>query len=265
MFSHKNIKFISIAFLLIVVIFVSVRGADNPVKSGIFWLTSPFLKTFRVFSGGLHGFFQFLGSIGDLKNENEKLVKENLELVSEIAGLKDIKKENDLLRQQISLLSRGDHELEASFIIAEDNLGAASSKLMIDKGRINGIREGMPVVVSGNILVGKVSEVFNDTARISLIVDQDSAVNAEVLESGVKGIVEGNYGLGAMMNMISQTEVIKEGDSVISSGLGGGFPRGIFIGKIGQVGQSGDKLFQQASIISSVDLSSLRVVFVIKN
>ncbi len=67
-----------------------------------------------------------------------------------------------------------------------------------------------------------------------------------------------------MMDMISQAEVLKEGDTAITSGLGGEIPRGLLIGKIGQIGQSEDKLFQQAAIFSSADLSALRVVFAVK-
>jgi len=262
-FSRENIKFLSAVILLIVIIFLSSRGADNPVKGTVLWLTSPFLKTFRIFSGAVHGFFQFLGSIGELKGENEKLVKKNQELLAEIVKFKDTEKENELLRKELGLVPKNKYNLEASFVIGQDALGAGSS-IFIDKGKNKGIQEGMAVIVSNGILVGKVSEVFPDTARVVLITDRDSIVNGEVLESGAKGIIKGTYGLGIMMDMISQTEVLKEGDAAITSGLGGEMPRGLLIGKIGQIGQSEDKLFQQATIFSLADLSSLRVVFVVK-
>lgn len=261
--SKKTWKFIFAITLLIVVIFVSSRGADSPVKGFMLTITSPFLKTFRIFSGGAAGFFDFLGSIGDLKKENEKLTRENQELLAEKARFEDTEKENEILRREMKLAPREKYNLEASFIIAQDP-GSRGNRFLIDKGKSSGINENMPVIVSGGILVGKVSETFSNTSRISLITDQDSAVNAEVIDSGAKGITKGTFGLGLMLDMVSQTDVVKEGDEVITSGLGKKMPRGLLIGKIGRVDQSQDKLFQQATIFSPVDFSDLRVVFVIK-
>lgn len=261
--SRKNLKILSVIVILIIIIFVSSRGVDNLVKGFMLTIASPFMKTFRIFSGGAAGFFDFLGSIGDLKKENEELTKRNQELLAENARLKDTEKENEILRREMKLAPKEKYDLEASFVIAQDP-GSRGNRFLIDKGRNSGIDENMPVIVSGGILVGKVSEVFSDTSRISLITDRDSAVNAEVIDSGAKGIARGTFGLGLMVDMISQADVIKEGDEVITSGLGKEMPRGLLIGKIGKIDQSQDKLFQQATILSPVDFLDLRVVFVVK-
>jgi rod shape-determining protein MreC len=262
-FSPKNKKLFSAVIILLVVVFIFSRGGDNPVKGSVLYLTSPLLKTFRIFSGGTQGLFHFLGSIGDLKNENEKLLGENRELLAKNALLKDIEGENKFLREQMELLPRKEYTLESSFVIAQDPLGQGNY-LFIDKGDGNGIETGMPVIVSKGILVGRVTEVYSNSSKVVLTNEKSSAVNCETEDTGAKGIVKGNYGLGLMMDMISQSEVVKEGDIIISSGLGGNIPRGLYIGKVKEVGQSADRLFQQASIIAPVDFSSLRVVSVIK-
>lgn len=262
-FPRKNLKYLSIIVVLIVVIFISLRGADNPARGFVLGVSSPFLKTFRIFSGGVSGFFDFLGSIGDLKSENEKLLRENQGLVAENNRLKDAEKENQDLRKQLALAPRSDFNLEAGFVIAQDPQGLGNY-FLIDKGENAGIKTGMPVIVSNGILVGRVTESYSRAAKITLITDPSSAINAEAQDSGARGIVKGEYGLGLKMDMISQAEVLSEGDTVISSGLGGNIPRGLTIGKIGQVGQSPDKLFQEASVVPVVDVSKLRIVFVVK-
>jgi rod shape-determining protein MreC len=262
-FSRKNIKYLSIVGILIVVVFVSFRGADNPVKGAILSVSSPFLKTFRIFSGGVSGIFEFLGSIGDLKSENEKLVGENQSLLAQNNRFKDAEKENQALRKELDLAPRADFDLEASFVTAQDPQGLGNY-FLIDKGENFGIKTGMAAIVSSGILVGQVTQSYPNSAKVTLITDPSSAVNAEVQGIGAKGIVNGEYGLGLKMSMISQTEVLSEGDSVITSGLGGMIPRGLTIGKIGQIGQSSDKLFQVASVVPAVDVSRLRTVFIIK-
>ncbi len=262
-FFSRNWKFVLTIVLLGVIIFISFPRGDKWTRGIAFWAVNPFMKTFRIFSGGVYGFFQFLGSIGDLKKENEKLIEENRRLEAEIARLKDTAEENKFLRKELDLLPRNKYELETSFVVGQEAFGAGSS-ILIDKGANREIKEGMAVIVSNGILVGKVSQVFPDTAKVALISDQESVVNGEILESGARGIVRGTYGLGIAMDMISQAEVIKEGDTVVTSGLGGSLPRGLFIGKIGQVSQSEDKLFQQAVIFSPVDFSSLKVISVVK-
>ena len=133
-FSRKNIKFLLIVFILLVVIFVSFRGADNFFKGFVLSASSPFLKTFRIFSGGTADFFGFLGSIGDLKNENEKLIQENQELLAENARLNDIEKENGVLRKEFGLAPKNKFDLEASFVIAQDPQGLGNY-IIIDKGK----------------------------------------------------------------------------------------------------------------------------------
>lgn len=249
--------------LVILIIFFSVRGADNPVKGTVYFATSPLLKIFHGFAEGFRGFFSFLGSIGKLKEINENILKENAELKAQNALLADVQKENNTLRKEAGLLPKDKYSLEAADIIAEVSLGS-SEAILIDRGKYQGIQDGMPVIISNGILVGKISRTFVNSAEVTLITDRASAINGEVEKSGAKGIVKGTYGLGIMMDMISQSEIVKEGDTVITSGLGGEMPRGLFVGKIGQASRSEDKLFQQASVVSPVDFESLRIVSVIK-
>jgi rod shape-determining protein MreC len=261
--TRNNWKSFLFFLLLFILLFSAGAAVSKPIRSLVISVSSPFLKVFRNFSLGTRGFFGFLGSIGELKQENEKLVRNNSELLSKNAELASVANENQLLRQQLDLAPRKDYDLEASFVIGQDPQGI-NNFILIDKGASSGIREGMPAIISRGTLIGKVSEVNEASAKVLLITDPKSTVNAEVENSGARGIVRGEYGLGIALDMISQKDVINEGDSIITSGLGGGVPKSLYIGKIGKVKESPDKLFQQATVVSPIDFSKLDIVFIIK-
>lgn len=260
----NSIKITAALLIILAFIIFNLGGIFDPVKNFLFFAIKPFQKTSYLISRGFSQKIDFLSSISNMKAENEKLLKENDYLSKEIAQLKDIRKENEVLREQISLAPREDFNLEAAFIIGQ-NPEKLGSWLLIDKGSANGIKEGMPLIVSDGILIGKVSEVYYSSAKVILLSDPSMVVNAADLETGARGVARGDYGLGVNMDLVEQTDAINKGDTIITSGLGGEIPRGLFIGKVQETKLSEDKLFQQASILPRVKYSKLDIVFVIKN
>lgn len=206
---------------------------------------------------------EFLGSISYLRAENERLVKENSSLISEIADLRQEKKENENLREQLGLIPKKKYDLEAAYVIGQDpqKLG---SWLIIDKGSSSGIEKGMPVIVSQGIIIGRISETYLSSSKIELLTNSSSSINASDLETSSRGIVKGEFGLGVILDMVAQTDVLNIGDEIVTSGLGSDVPKGLLIGKIQEIKTTQDKLFQQALIIPSVKYSSLDAVFIIK-
>jgi rod shape-determining protein MreC len=139
----------------------------------------------------------------------------------------------------------------------------AGNWLVIDRGQSDGLVSGMPVIVDGKTLLGVVDDVFSRSARVLLATDAGNAVNAVDIETQSQGIVRGRYGLGMVMDTVLRSDAIHVGDRVMTSGLGGKFPRGLSIGTIESVAPSHDQLFQQATVSSSVSIRSLRTVWVI--
>jgi rod shape-determining protein MreC len=198
-----------------------------------------------------------------LKKENENLIREKQKLLAENAMLGDVKNENMLLREQLNLIPRGDFNLTAAFVTSQDPNGMGNW-LEIDKGSSDGIQMGMPVIVSSGILVGKVQEVSISNAKILLLTNPQSVVNVATLQDGTKGVAKGEYGLGIIFDMILQTDVIHVGSDVVTSGIGGDIPKGLYVGTVQEVHSSDDHLFQQAVISSPIQVSKLQMVFVIK-
>jgi rod shape-determining protein MreC len=115
-------------------------------------------------------------------------------------------------------------------------------------------------------LVGKVVSVTPHSAKVLLITDPDSAVGGRVQRSRDVGIVEGSIEQANMVQMVNipREADIKEGDLIISSGLGGVFPAGLIIGKVENIKDEEYSFFRRASIKPAVNFNRLEEVLVIK-
>lgn len=263
-FSSKLIKFLVLITLCLFLVFLNPKGTLSPVRNFFLSLAYPFQKAFYLSSNSMSKWLYFFGSVTKLKGENERLIKENYALNSELASLREEKRENEILREQMELAAKKKFDLEAAFVIGQD-LQARGSWIEIDKGTSSGIQSGMPVVFSGNILVGRISEVNFNNSRVDLLSNSSSAVSAFDLETGAKGVVKGEYDLGMIMDMISQDEIVNIGDTIVTSNLSGNFPKGLFLGKVQEIKPSDDGLFQKAVIVPATKYSKMEIVFVIKN
>jgi rod shape-determining protein MreC len=266
--NKPNFKEILPAFLILglclFLVFLNPRKTFNPLFEIFFKLSLPFQKTFYTLSQGTGNMLIFWSSLSEVREENEKLIKENNALLVSAAGQKELQKENAELRKQLGLIPSKSFDLEAGFVIGQ-NPQKLGSWIMIDKGGKNGIRIGMPVIVSQGIIIGKVEEVYQDTAKVILLTDSESVVNVRDLETEAKGVVRGKFGLGLVLEMVSQDDTLNAGDSLITSGLGGDLPKGLLVGKIQEPKVSLDQIFQEATVAAPVKYSNLDVVFVVKN
>lgn len=225
-------------------------------------IAAPF-QGFTSFLGfQFHGVTSFFESVGSLKSENERLSSENLDLLAENALLRDEAKENERLRKEIDLLPRDRFSFRAAEVIGQDS-ASSGGWIVIRSGAQNGTRVGMPVVVGKGMLIGRIVEVSAFSAKVLLLSDSSSAVNAVDELTGARGIVKGEYGTGLTLDMVLPSDSLAGGDTVITSGLGGEFPRGLLIGSVNAVRPSPDQLFQQASIVPPIRYRELTVVFIL--
>jgi rod shape-determining protein MreC len=263
--SNKKTRKLLLVFIVLFFTFLLAVGNGKVTfgKSVVFYFFQPFEKIFSSVGYFVGEKIDFFSSIGELKENNYSLLKENLELKAKIAQLKDVEKENIELRREIGLAPRAEYNLEAALVIGKD-LVERDEIIFIDKGKQQGINPGMPVFIGGSVLVGKVKDVFHNQSSVELIVSKNSNINAE-LESGEKGIVRGEYGTSAILDMIPQTAQIKDQEEIITSGLNGDIPRGMLIGYVKEVLPSTDYLFQAASINLPYEIDKIRLVWVLKS
>ncbi|OIQ04194.1 MAG: rod shape-determining protein MreC [Candidatus Moranbacteria bacterium CG2_30_41_165] len=255
------------ALMLFCLVFLVVHFGPpsfvKPVRFVAMTIVSPIQKMTSFVAFKIQSTYEFFSSIGDLKRENERLEKERLNLLAENVRYADVVKDNDELRKEIGLLPRNKFSLKASTVIGRDISGMGSF-LLIDKGSLDGIASGMSVIVGNGILVGKIGEVFPASARVILLSNPESLMSGITLDTDAKGIVKGEYGLGLLFDMVLQTDVLKAGSTIVTSGLGGDVPRGLLIGTLQEPRLSSDRLFQQASILSPIRFDRIHYVFVIQ-
>lgn len=207
-----------------------------------------------------------LGSIRGLKNlekENKDLRERLNESEAEIVNLQEAKAENDSLRKELAFKQSTDLELISANIVMYDTKSVKQT-IVIDKGEKDGLKSGM-IILSEGFLVGKIYETRADISKAYLVTDISSAIPAYVQNSTATGSVKGKLGYGMSLEMIPQGDVLKQGQLVITSGLGGEYPKGLIIGKIDNVDQGNNSTFQSASIRPEVNFKFLeRVMVVIK-
>jgi len=261
-FRSKFSTFFSLLAICAAVIFWSPDFVTFSLHRVFGTLAAPFQSLTAFLGFQVRGVTSFFESVGSLKHENERLTAENLDLLAENALLRDESKENERLRKEIDLLPRDRFSFHAAEVIGQDS-ASSGGWILIRSGAQNGVRVGMPVVVGKGVLVGRVIEVAAFSSKVLLLSDSSSVVNAVDEVTGARGIIKGEYGTGLMFDMVLPSDSIQEGDSIITSGLGGEFPRGLLIGSVNAVRPSPDQLFQQASIVPPIRYRELTIVFIL--
>jgi rod shape-determining protein MreC len=253
------IGFILLAIALSVLHYTGVLSpVENRVVGGFGIIQRPFSFVARhVASAG-----RFIVSIDDIADDNQRLREENRQLIALNSSLEEVRRENDVLREQLDLTMRTDLHLDTALVIGRD-ASQVSREIVINKGGGDGVIQDAAVIISGGVLVGRVVEVTERHSKVLLITDGNSLVNALVQESRSSGIVRGQHGLGLRIDTIPQNEHIESGNTVITSGLGGVFPKGLIIGTIKEVTDSDNELFQEAIVQPLFHPRDLEIVYIV--
>ena len=196
------------------------------------------------------------------------LKKEKLRLQAEVRRLRQ---ENDALRESAQAVGRlrrlllFKQQVSAAMIPAEVIASSPSAwfrTIVINKGDRDGLKKGMPVVTWEGV-VGRVMRTSPGSSIILLIVDRNSSVDVLVQRTRARGIVEGDGASRCQLRYVPRMDDIQAGDRIITSGLGGIFPKGLSLGEAVMVEQKDYGLFHVVEVRPSADFSRLEEVMVI--
>lgn len=207
-----------------------------------------------------------MGSIREMQQDKAELEKELGLLRQENNMLKEYQLEAIRLRNLLGFKESTlkQFELMAATVIGRNPSNWYSS-LTIDRGSEDGVRPDMVVIVPDG-LVGRVAKVTPTTAEVTLIVDLDAAVGciSQTIHQ-TPGVVVGNDGGRGDLKMIHipYDAVIAKGDTIVSSGLGGLYPRGLRLGRVTAVENEQDGFLKNAIVEPFVDFDRLQEVFLI--
>jgi rod shape-determining protein MreC len=134
--------------------------------------------------------------------------------------------------------------------------------IVINKGLRDGVKKDMPVVTWEGV-VGKVMRTSPGSSIILLVIDRNSSIDVLVQRTRARGIVEGDGGSRCQLQHVPRTDDIEAGDHLITSGLGGIFPKGLSMGDVVRVERKEYGLFQEVEVRPSADFSRLEEVMVI--
>ena len=212
-------------------------------------------------------FFQAIAEIDRMRAENADLRAANDRLTLENARLA----EAAIAAKQSATLEAAQRGLAyktiAAPVIARDPSGVLKT-IVIGAGTDQGVRVDQ-VVLSEQGVVGRVSEVGTNYAKVLLITDSASSVSALVQTSRASGIVRGQYGDTLVMEWILQSDPVKPGDVIVTAGLGLGtelrslYPKGLVIGTVVDVTKAEVSAYQRAIVAPAVDLRKLENVLVV--
>lgn len=271
-FKHKAAFWLVVTVLIISIAIGILNAAKSEVtflENGIEIVITPVQKLFTDMGNGISGFFGYFSDKQKLHSEIEALKTENEKLKQQLAENELSSLENTELRKLLNMKkSNTGLELSAAQIIARDPSNWYNT-FTIDKGAADGIALNQPVVSGGNALVGRICEVGTTWSRVTLLTDPEHAAGAIVSRTSEYGICEGDGSLSAVgtcrLNFVSKNANIIVGDTVVTSGLGGVYPKGLVIGKIQKIRPDIQGISQYAIISPEADFKNMKAVFVILN
>ena len=260
-----TIVLLSVAFCGMII--YSLQSDANGISSSVSTVVSPLQKIVYNINSRVKETVDFFLNFSEVKLENEQLKQKNAELANELIEYESLKDEVERLREALNFTeSRSNYNYVGVNIIGYSG-SSLSDGYIIDKGSNDGIAKNM-VVVSYKSLVGKVTKVSSNFAVVQSILNENIAV--AVMDQQTRdatGVLQGlsdkkDTNMTVVYNLPIDSDV-KEGDIIITSGLGKIYPKEIPVGTVVSVQEDNVKVMKSAVVEPFVNFNKLEELFVV--
>lgn len=260
----KKIKIV-VTSLLLVGILAALNFTDfsKRVRNFFYLISQPLQKALWQAGDRTSDFIEGIWQADNLKNENESLQSKIQEITAENAKLRELKKENEFLKEALDLGLEKEFELKLASIIAKD---IDQDVIAIDKGSRDGLTANMPVVSQSKILLGKISQVYDNFSKVQLLTEKSNVFDVKIQNKEIYGLAKGGGGgFKLSLDLVPQEKEVASGDLALTSAMGGIFPNNLLVGQVVKAQKSDIKPFQEIEIKPSFDIKELDFLLIIVN
>jgi rod shape-determining protein MreC len=259
-----------VAATLLAAIIAMRMSAKNPgelstLDRGILRMVSPAQAAMSLIARAITGVAGRYVELVRARGENETLVRDNKKLRAELMEMRRLADESARYQRLLGLRDVTPAETIAARVIALDaSPYFRIARVDLDRGE-GTVRRGMPVLTPEGV-VGRVNRVSGGSSDVMLLVDPRSAIDIIVPRTGGRGILRGksgDNGYRCSIEYLTRGEPAREGDAVVTSGLGGGFPRNLAVGHVTRVIPGAQGLYQDVEVTPDVDFARLTDVLVV--
>ncbi len=265
LFRRYGLLVFIVLLLLFALILMSLRAKQREgvefFDALLMEICSPFQKAATLVIKTVKGTFTQYVYLVNLEKENRALKQKIAELQEESHRMNETKLTNERLRQLLEFREKNSPSMIGAEVIGQDPSSWFKSAI-IDKGERDGVKKGMAVISPAGV-IGQILKTAPHYATVLLLTDYNSAIDSIVQRTRAKAIVEGKGENRCQLKYLRRAEEVAVGDVVVTSGLGGNFPKGLRVGEIKKVDKKGHGVFQYAELVPSVDMTQLEEVFVI--
>lgn len=196
-----------------------------------------------------------------VEKENAALKRAQLAQAIEVQQGQQLRYENTQLRRLLATSK----QIAVQSIMAEilyDARDNFSRRVILNRGTQQGVALGQPVIDDKGV-VGQVTRVFSHTSEVTLLTDKDQAIPVQVQRNGFRSVVYGRGQAGNLALRVPSNADIKEGDILVTSGIDGIYPAGLFVARVAEVENNATSTFERITCLPMAGLNQHREVLIL--